>query len=122
MNYKDNRIDIGGHRFFSKSDVVMQWWQNILPLQGAPSKDHLLMIEKFTDTKLISQISKDGPDPNLNDRVMLIRQRISRILYLRKFFNYPVSLSIQTVRNLGVVRLIFILISYLKIKIFPIKQ
>ena len=40
-NYKGNRIDIGGHRFFSKSDRVMQWWFNILPLQGAPAADNL---------------------------------------------------------------------------------
>src|SRR5450631_3196524 len=33
VNYKGNRIDIGGHRFFSKSDRVMNWWLNILPLQ-----------------------------------------------------------------------------------------
>ena len=32
--HKGNRIDIGGHRFFSKSDRVMDWWSNILPLQG----------------------------------------------------------------------------------------
>ena len=30
--HNGNRIDIGGHRFFSKSDEVMQWWQNILPI------------------------------------------------------------------------------------------
>lgn len=40
-NYKGNRIDIGGHRFFSKSDRVQQWWFNILPLQGAPAADTL---------------------------------------------------------------------------------
>ncbi|MBY0348602.1 MAG: NAD(P)-binding protein, partial [Hydrotalea flava] len=39
--YKGNRMDIGGHRFFSKSDVVMQWWQNILPIQGAAAKDDI---------------------------------------------------------------------------------
>ena len=39
FNYKGNRIDIGGHRFFSKSDRVMKWWFNILPLQGAPAAD-----------------------------------------------------------------------------------
>ncbi|TSC58903.1 MAG: amine oxidase [Candidatus Peregrinibacteria bacterium Greene0416_19] len=39
FNYKGNRIDIGGHRFFSKSDRVMQWWFNILPRQGAPAAD-----------------------------------------------------------------------------------
>ena len=30
--YKGNRLDIGPHRFFSKSDRVMQWWQQILPV------------------------------------------------------------------------------------------
>lgn len=39
FNYKGNRIDIGGHRFFSKSDRVMDWWFNILPRQGAPAAD-----------------------------------------------------------------------------------
>ncbi len=38
-NYKGNRIDIGGHRFFSKIDRVMKWWFNILPPQGAPAAD-----------------------------------------------------------------------------------
>ncbi len=37
VNYKGNRIDIGGHRFFSKSSRVMQWWLNILPLQSPAS-------------------------------------------------------------------------------------
>src|SRR5450759_3891613 len=32
VNYKGNRIDIGGHRFFSKSDRVMDWWLKMLPL------------------------------------------------------------------------------------------
>ena len=39
VNYKGNRIDIGGHRFFSKSDWVMNWWQDILPVQGADEED-----------------------------------------------------------------------------------
>ena len=39
VNYRGNRIDIGGHRFFSKSDRVMAWWQDILPVMGAPAKD-----------------------------------------------------------------------------------
>jgi len=33
VNYKGNRIDIGGHRFFSKSSEVMDWWTNIFPEQ-----------------------------------------------------------------------------------------
>ena len=39
-DYKGNRIDIGGHRFFSNNQRVMNWWFNILPLQGAPSSDN----------------------------------------------------------------------------------
>ena len=30
-----NRIDIGGHRFFTKSDRVMRWWLDVLPLEPA---------------------------------------------------------------------------------------
>src|SRR5467141_4314069 len=32
INYRGNRMDLGGHRFFSKSDWVTQWWQQILPV------------------------------------------------------------------------------------------
>src|ERR1700736_5976555 len=31
IRYKGNRMDIGGHRFFSKSDRVMQWWMDLMP-------------------------------------------------------------------------------------------
>src|ERR1700678_4671664 len=31
IKYKGNRMDIGGHRFFSKSDRVMQWWVDLMP-------------------------------------------------------------------------------------------
>src|SRR3990167_3666976 len=65
INYKGNRIDIGGHRFFSKSDRVMLWWQNILPLQGAPAKDDIIL------ERIIPLSKKDNaPDPEKADRVM----------------------------------------------------
>ncbi len=37
VNYKGNRIDIGGHRFFSKSDWVLNWWQAEMPVFGDTS-------------------------------------------------------------------------------------
>ena len=43
VNYKGNRMDIGGHRFFSKSELITKWWKNILPLQGSPARDDLLL-------------------------------------------------------------------------------
>ena len=72
VNYKGNRMDIGGHRFFSKDPEVMEFWNNILPLQGSPSFD-----DKKLDRK--KNIAEEGPDPEVEDRVMLVRNRISRI-------------------------------------------
>ncbi|MDB5814148.1 MAG: binding domain protein [Rhodocyclales bacterium] len=97
IEHNGNRIDIGGHRFFSKSDVVMDWWAARMPLQGAPSRDDILLGSK-------KPWSAGGPDPQQVDRVMLIRERISRIFYLRKFFDYPISLKLETITNLGIFR------------------
>ncbi|MGA9665092.1 MAG: NAD(P)/FAD-dependent oxidoreductase [Gallionella sp.] len=97
INHNGNRIDIGGHRFFSKSDVVMDWWAARMPIQGSPSRDDKIL-EKSKPW------AKDGPDPEHVDRVMLIRERISRIFYLRKFFDYPISLKFETVTKLGIFR------------------
>lgn len=42
MKHNGNRMDIGGHRFFSKDERIMDWWKTVLPLQGAPSYDDKL--------------------------------------------------------------------------------
>lgn len=97
INHNGNRIDIGGHRFFSKSDTVMDWWAARMPLQGSPSSDDI----ELDRTK---SWSSAGPNPQNEDRVMLIRERISRIFYLRKFFDYPLSIKPATILNLGLFR------------------
>ena len=90
VNYKGNRIDMGGHRFFSKSDRVMQWWQDFLPLQGAPARDDIKLGRQVPLSK-----QQNAPDPEKTDTVMLVRNRLSRILYLRRFFDYPLSLNFK---------------------------
>ncbi|MGC8750491.1 NAD(P)/FAD-dependent oxidoreductase [Hydrotalea sp.] len=120
--YKGNRMDIGGHRFFSKSDVVMQWWQQILPIQGVGSNEVIPNEITYHRKKTTVAFSANGPNPDQTDRVMLIRKRVSRIFYLRKFFDYPISLSFHTLQNLGVVRVIKIGISYVAIRLFPLKK
>ena len=115
--YKGNRIDIGGHRFFSKHDQIMRWWFNILPLQGAPSKDDILL-----DRPISLSREPGAPDPQKADRVMLIRQRLSRILFLQKFYDYPVSLNWRMVSNLCISRIFRIGLSYISANIFPIKD
>ncbi len=119
INYKGNRIDIGGHRFFSKSDRVMKFWLDLMPIQTAPAKDTVLL------GRPLSPVEYDRPfetDPQKTDKVMLIRKRLSRILFMRKFFDYPISLTLKTVVNLGLFRMFKIGLSYIKAKIFPIKK
>ncbi|MCU0461655.1 MAG: NAD(P)/FAD-dependent oxidoreductase [Bacteroidales bacterium] len=122
VNYKGNRIDLGGHRFFSKSDLVMKWWQEILPLQGADSKDEILREIRYHKRSSSVKLSPGGPDPEKTDRVMLIRNRLSRIFFLRKFFDYPVTLNGKTINNLGFVRIVKIGLTYLRIKLFPVRN
>ena len=129
VNYKGNRLDVGGHRFFSKSGRVMAWWQNILPLQGAPARDDLLLRR---DVSLaLSALRRPlgegearvepSPDPEKTDEVMLVRRRISRIYFLRRFFSYPVTLSLETLRNLGPRRVFKVGFSYLRARLRPIR-
>lgn len=117
VNFKGNRIDIGGHRFFSKSDRVMQWWQNILPLQKVLPKADLAVGKNVSQRK-----EADGPDPEKTDRVMLIRRRLSRIFYRHNFFNYPLSMDLRTLRNLGVLPAMRIGLSYAKSRIARIRE
>ena len=107
VKYKGNRMDIGGHRFFSKNQEVVDFWNEVMPLQGKPAYDD----KKLKRNKVLS---KNGPDPGKVDKVMLIRQRISRIYYLRKFFDYPISIKKETFKNMGFKRTITSGFSYLK--------
>ncbi len=94
VRYHGNRMDIGGHRFFSKDETVMKWWSDLMPIQGAPAYD---------DKKLGKEkpLSEGGPDPEKDDEVMLIRERVSRIYYNHCFFDYPVTMKPETIKNMG---------------------
>lgn len=107
VRYNGNRMDIGGHRFFSKDNRVMDFWKELMPLQGANS---------FDDEKLGREknLNPGGPNPNEEDKVMLLRNRVSRIYYLKKFFDYPVSMKKETFVNMGFKRTIKAGFSYLK--------
>ena len=94
VRYNGNRMDIGGHRFFSKDERVTRWWEELLPMQGAPSMDDLITGREF-------ELAAGGPNPEETDKVMLNRRRVSRIYYHKKFFDYPISMSMATIRNMG---------------------
>ena len=82
MNFNGNRMDIGGHRFFSKDEEILALWREILPEQGAPSLDDKILGRE-------SVLTDGGADPELVDEVFLNRNRVSRIFYRRNFFRTP---------------------------------
>jgi protoporphyrinogen oxidase len=119
VNYKGNRIDIGGHRFFSKSDRVMEWWLKILPLQASEAGPVAI---KYHRMEREITPSANGANPANADSVMLLRGRKSRIYYLRRFFDYPISLSKDTLAKLGLWRTMKIGVSYVRSALFPIRR
>ena len=92
--YKGNRMDIGGHRFFSKDDRVTNLWTKMLPIQGAPAYDDKVLGRE-------KPLEENGPDPEKEDEVMLVRTRVSRIIWRKRFFDYPISLKASTFINMG---------------------
>lgn len=114
--YGGNRMDLGGHRFFSKSDWVMKWWQDILPLaiEGTIQQPVRIQYQNQSHDFLASQIA--APD---RENVMLLRSRLSRILYRRRFFDYPLKLSYSTIRSMGLGTTLGVGLSYAAARIFP---
>lgn len=117
--HNGNRMDIGGHRFFSKSDWVMDWWQEILPIE--PASEAGGPVEIACQNKRQTVEPAKAVPPGNPDKRMLIRSRLSRIYFLRRFFDYPIKLNRQTINNLGLVRMARIGASYLSIRMFPRK-
>jgi len=151
IKYKGNRMDIGGHRFFSKSDRVMQWWVDLMPpdvgdagsepkisyqgkkrvvavparlpeepvLRGVGPIDRHAAEELDGEVEEPVEIMVTAATAN-PDLVMLIRPRKSRIYYLRKFFDYPITLTATTLKNLGLARTFRVGTSYMKSKVSQI--
>ncbi len=95
--HNGNRMDLGGHRFFSKSKEANDIWQELMPLQGKPSYDDI-------KTNTEKDLSNGTADPEKDEKMLLTRNRVSRIFYLRKFFDYPISLKPETFINMGLSR------------------
>jgi protoporphyrinogen oxidase len=147
IRYKGNRMDIGGHRFFSKSDRVMQWWLELMPVEAAgdaatisyQGKQRVVCVpahlqeepplrgmgplhhEAEDESDEPVEAIVNAPVPENDDLVMLIRPRKSRIYYLRRFFDYPITLTANTLRNLGITRVVRVGSSYAYSRVHQIK-
>jgi protoporphyrinogen oxidase len=120
IRYHGNRMDIGGHRFFSKSDRVMEWWLELMPAALAEGDSAMVPISYQNKQRTIAT-GKHGTASTNDDLVMLVRPRKSRIYFLRKFFDYPIKLTGDTLRGLGVWRTGQVGLSYLAAKAAPRK-
>jgi protoporphyrinogen oxidase len=119
VRYRDNRMDIGGHRFFSKSDRVMRWWLDLMPVESVSGEAGQLL---YRGQRRDVPLATSTPDPRTDDLVMLVRQRKSRIYFLRRFFDYPIRLTPDTLRKMGLVRTFRAGISYLRAALLPRRQ
>ena len=178
IRYKGNRMDIGGHRFFSKSDRVMQWWMELMPpdlsspdgvtVSGQQRQRASRHAGRWRSATRASAgwsacrptcpksrrcagwgrwtarrddrgrrawptttdsrgepgaserwCSAEPGQPGPGDADPAAPQ--SRIYYLRKFFDYPITLTANTVRNLGMPRMVRVGISYIMSRLRPIK-
>jgi protoporphyrinogen oxidase len=119
VRYKGNRMDIGGHRFFSKSDRVMRWWLNLMPVEACSSQDCEL---RYQGRQRDIPAAAAAPNPQTEDLVMLVRQRKSRIYFLRRFFDYPISLTAATFINMGVARTVRCGVSYMRSALLPRRE
>ncbi|NII27501.1 NAD(P)-binding protein [Pseudoflavitalea sp. X16] len=122
IDYKGNKMDFGPHRFFSKSDRVMNWWTNIMPLHTPKGEDLTISYQNKSRTldtgDFLTTAETDGKPPA---KSMLVIQRLTRIYFLRQFFAYPIQLSIATLGQLGIITTIKIVCSYLYARLFPRK-
>jgi protoporphyrinogen oxidase len=119
VRYKGNRMDIGGHRFFSKSDRVMQWWLDMMPVEAGSNEGAQL---QYQGRQREVPQAPVAPDPRTEDLVMLVRQRKSRIYFLRRFFDYPIRLTADTLKKMGPVRTFRAGTSYIYSALMPRRQ
>ncbi len=121
IEHKGNRIDIGGHRFFSKSDRVMDWWTSILPIQKLEVQGQSSIAINYHNKRRELAASPDGPNPAECDEVILVRRRVSRILFGGHLFDYPLKPSLKTLSALGWTKSIKIAASYGWAAAFPMR-
>ena len=117
LDFNGNKVDLGPHRFFTKSDRVQALWETILPLQGKPTYDDIELEHNLPFSE-----DPKAPDPQKEDSVLLYRPRLTRIYYRNRFFDYPVSLSWNTILGLGFFEMFLIGLSYTKTLVIKRKE
>lgn len=116
LDFKGNKIDIGGHRFFSKSERVLNWWLRILPLEEGHEGENLQIQYQHARKRFRQEPTNQPP---IGEAAMMLRPRKSRIYHHKRFYDYPLRLNSTTIANLGLVKMMRIGVSYAWARIFP---
>ena len=110
-----NRIDIGGHRFFSKSDWVMEWWRGMMPV-ATPAAADATRVLRYQGA--VAE-APSGTASEADEDVMLLRSRLSRIYFNKQFFDYPLKLNPDTLLKLGPWKTFTFGLSYMWARVHP---
>lgn len=110
-----NGTDIGPHRFFTKNQKVLDFWESLCPIQGAKAIDDILVNRQVS-------LKPDGPDPQIEDKVFLNRKRFSRIYYNKHFLDYPLKMKFSNISALGLIKTFVAGLSYIKSCIYKLPE
>lgn len=114
VRHQDNLIDIGGHRFFSHSKKVLDWWLQFLPIVDTTSHMEISYHqERQSLDEVILQKSEEA---------MLIRSRKSRIYFKKQLIDYPLKLNLRLLIALGLGSSARIMLGILRSRISPMKE
>ncbi len=117
VEHHGNRIDIGGHRFFSKSDWVMDWWRELLPVAHSTDGNARRILRYKGGEMPVPEAEADGDLP----AVMLLRNRLSRIYFNKRFFDYPLRPTPGMFAKLGPWKTLTYGLGYLAARLRPIR-
>ncbi|MBR0260646.1 MAG: NAD(P)/FAD-dependent oxidoreductase [Selenomonadaceae bacterium] len=95
VEHNGNLMDMGPHRFFTKVKEVEDWWKKLMPLADVSSPD---------------------------EKILLKKNRFTRIFFRGKFYDYPVKMNATTFENLGLGETLKVGMSYFKSLLFKRKE
>jgi protoporphyrinogen oxidase len=97
----------------------MKWWIDLLPVEAGAGQDGQL---RYQGQQRDVPSTTTPRDPEKDDLVMLVRPRKSRIYFLRRFFDYPIKLTADTLKKLGMARTFRAGVSYIKSAVLPQRE
>ncbi len=115
IDFKQNKLDYGVHFYrISEYKEVNDIIYNLIPIE-----DNISI--QLTKQEKDRYVKKNQNQEN-SDNIMLIKEATSNIYFDNKFYEYPIKINLDTIKKMGIINLIAIAFSYLKVLIFKKKE